>query len=226
MNNDDDGRGPQINAKIVILGSSGVGKTALSVRYCEGSFNSQSKATIGASFLTKNVTLDNVRLKLQLWDTAGQERFRSLAPMYYRGASAALLVFDITNQDTFQRTQDWVTELRANVMDDILLTVVGNKTDLNKQRAVPREKGREFAEAINATYIETSAKDGEGIIQLFTEICRKVVSQRRQYLQYTPMTNGPTGDQFGSGYVIQTEYENQQSVKKKSKDDDVRLCCD
>jgi len=137
--------------------------------------------------------------------------------MYYRGASAAVLVFDITNQDTFQRTQDWVTELRANVMEDILLVVVGNKTDLNKHRAVPRDRGREFAEAINATYIETSAKDGEGIIQLFTEICRKVVSQRKQYLQYTPMTSGPPG-QHDSNYIIQTEYETQMSERGKKKD--------
>lgn len=224
MSGDDDGgRGPLINAKIVILGSSGVGKTALSVRYCDGIFVPQSKSTIGASFLTKNVSLDNVRLKLQLWDTAGQERFRSLAPMYYRGASAALLVFDITNNDTFQRTQDWVTELRANSTDEILMVVVGNKADLSRHRAVPKEKGREFAEAINATYVETSAKDGEGILQLFTEICRKVISQRKQYLQHTPMMSGPTG-QPDSNYIIQSEYDSQRSVRKK--DEEVRLCCD
>jgi len=217
---DDHGRGPMLVTKIVLLGSSGVGKTAIAIRYRDGEFAASTKSTIGASFLTKVVTLDNIRLKLQLWDTAGQERFRSLAPMYYRGACAALLVFDITNYETFERTQDWVTELRTNVMDDIIIIVVGNKTDLHKQRAVPKEKGKGFAESIRATYIETSAKDGEGITPLFTDICKRVISQRKQYLQYAPSPGGGYSD---SNYIIQAEYVT-QGVRKK--EDDVKLCCD
>jgi len=227
MHNDDDafnyGKGPILSVKVVILGSSGVGKTALSVRYCEGQFLTHTKATIGGSFLPKNVVMDGVRLKLQLWDTAGQERFRSLAPMYYRGAAAAVLVYDITNADSFQRTQDWVSELQSNVTDDILLVVVGNKTDMAKQRAVPREKGKEFADTIEASYIETSAKDGDGITQLFTDICKKIIFQRRQYLQYMPTNNSNTQDT--PSYVIEYESPN-RNVSKKKQDDDVRLCCE
>eukprot|EP00026_Physarum_polycephalum_P014557 Phypoly_transcript_15086.p1 GENE.Phypoly_transcript_15086~~Phypoly_transcript_15086.p1 ORF type:complete len:227 (+),score=29.02 Phypoly_transcript_15086:261-941(+) len=215
------GKGPIINAKVVILGSTGVGKTALSVRYCEGVFLATTKATIGGSFLAKNVVMDGVRLKLQLWDTAGQERFRSLAPMYYRGAAAAVLVYDITNPDSFQKTQDWVAELQSNVTDDIVLVVVGNKLDLAKQRNITKEKGKEFADTINASYIETSAKDGEGITQLFTDICKKIVFQRRQYLQYMPTSSANSQD---TNYVI--EYESPQNVRKKKQDDDVRLCCE
>eukprot|EP00045_Choanoeca_perplexa_P000057 m.12878 g.12878 ORF g.12878 m.12878 type:complete len:132 (+) comp10046_c0_seq1:27-422(+) len=105
-------------AKIVLLGSQSVGKTSLVLRYVEGTFQAVGSPTIGASFFTHKLTVDGTRVKLQLWDTAGQERFRSMAPMYYRGASAALLVYDVTSANSLEEAKSWAAELQRNTEDD------------------------------------------------------------------------------------------------------------
>jgi len=106
----------QYEFKVVVLGDKGVGKTCLVLRFIEGYFAPKQQSTIGAFFLTKKVTLpDGSICKMQLWDTAGQERFRAMAPMYYRNASAAIVCFDITNEDSFTKMKDWVEELKQNV---------------------------------------------------------------------------------------------------------------
>eukprot|EP01119_Soliformovum_irregulare_P009549 TRINITY_DN2296_c0_g1_i1.p1 TRINITY_DN2296_c0_g1~~TRINITY_DN2296_c0_g1_i1.p1 ORF type:complete len:127 (-),score=9.52 TRINITY_DN2296_c0_g1_i1:442-822(-) len=110
---------PLMEAKIVILGDTGVGKTSIVLQYVENRFSPISSPTIGASFLSKTLWITNSRIRLQLWDTAGQERFRSLAPMYYRGAAAALLVYDVTSPETFKKVKEWVRELKTNVFDEI-----------------------------------------------------------------------------------------------------------
>eukprot|EP01111_Echinosteliopsis_oligospora_P009024 TRINITY_DN2566_c1_g3_i2.p1 TRINITY_DN2566_c1_g3~~TRINITY_DN2566_c1_g3_i2.p1 ORF type:complete len:223 (+),score=39.73 TRINITY_DN2566_c1_g3_i2:387-1055(+) len=221
MSTEVEGTGPVISAKIVILGASGVGKTAISVRYIENSYTPVSKTTIGAAFLTKTLNVDGVTLKLQVWDTAGQERFRSLAPMYYRGASAAILVYDITNSDTFTAAQDWVQELVTNTDDETILFFVGNKNDMQKIRATPKDKAKEFAESIKATYFETSAKEGDGINSLFNDICKQMVGQRKQYLQHIPSSGGLDT----SHYIIQpeSEYRNRRQPQKIKEG---KACCE
>lgn len=120
-----------IDLKVVILGSQGVGKTSLVHRYTSGQFSASAvPSTIGASFLTKKLIVDGVKVRLQLWDTAGQERFRSMAPMYYRGANAAVIVYDITNPHTFEDVKTWIDELRQNVQSDLVIHIVGSKVDL------------------------------------------------------------------------------------------------
>ncbi|XP_047038356.1 ras-related protein Rab-31 isoform X1 [Helicoverpa armigera] len=157
-----------IEAKIVVLGSQGVGKTSLVVRYIGKMFSKHISPTIGASFFTCNINLDNARVKLQVWDTAGQERFRSMAPMYYRNANAALLVFDITNFNSFVAIKGWVKELQSNVPEAMVLSVVGNKSDLEELRAVQASEAAQFAESIGAHYCETSAlHDQQGIDEVF-----------------------------------------------------------
>ncbi|KAL4706274.1 hypothetical protein ACJJTC_017441 [Scirpophaga incertulas] len=156
-----------IEAKIVVLGSQGVGKTSLVVRYIGKMFSKHISPTIGASFFTCNISVDDARVKLQVWDTAGQERFRSMAPMYYRNANAALLVFDISSLNSFQAIKGWVKELQSNVPEPMVMSVVGNKCDLESSRAVPHAEAAQYAASIGAQYCETSALHDQGIEQVF-----------------------------------------------------------
>ncbi|XP_061381392.1 uncharacterized protein LOC116776318 [Danaus plexippus] len=156
-----------VEAKIVVLGSQGVGKTSLVVRYIGKMFSKHISPTIGASFFTCNINLEDSRIKLQVWDTAGQERFRSMAPMYYRNANAALLVYDITSANSFASIKSWVKELQSNVGDPIVLSLVGNKSDLECHRAVSASEAAQYAEEIGAAYCETSALHDQGIDQVF-----------------------------------------------------------
>src|SRR3989338_3700942 len=166
-----------VDAKIVLLGDSGVGKTSLAVRYARGIFTKTSNPTIGASFLTKTIVVDQVKIKQQIWDTAGQERFRSLAPMYYRGARAAILVYDITQHSTFERVQEWVRELQANSREEIVLSLVGNKCDMPDKRAVPFAVAKEYADSIGAMVCETSAKTNVGVDAMFLLVSKELAKR-------------------------------------------------
>ncbi|ETP53196.1 hypothetical protein, variant, partial [Phytophthora nicotianae P10297] len=124
-----------LDRKLVIIGPTDVGKTSITMRYCHGSFSTPTSATIGASFLQKRVIVGDDsgarrKLTLQIWDTAGQERFRSMAPMYYRNAKAAILVFDLQSEASFEKIKEWLQDLQHHVGDDIVLAVVGNKSDV------------------------------------------------------------------------------------------------
>jgi len=126
----------------------------------------------------KNLVLDDKKIKLQIWDTAGQERFKSLTPMYYRDAKAALLVYDITSAATFAKVKDWVNELRVGVPDDIIMVVVGNKLDrADKHREINAEVGQDYARSVGATFIETSAKTKEGVEELFRDVAVRLLQQ-------------------------------------------------
>ncbi|XP_015127324.1 ras-related protein Rab5 [Diachasma alloeum] len=155
-----------LEGKVVVLGSQGVGKTSMITRYAGNDMNKPSQ-TIGASFFTCRINLQDARVKLQVWDTAGQERFRSMAPMYYRNANAALLVFDITQYKTFTAIKSWVNELKRNIEEPLVLVVVGNKCDLAEERTVDPEEGRKYATIIGASYHEASALHDEGIDKVF-----------------------------------------------------------
>jgi len=169
-----------IEAKIVLLGNSGVGKTSLVMRFIHHQFSSNLNSTIGASYLDKIVNYNGQQVKLQMWDTAGQERFRSLAPMYYRGASMALLIFDVTNEDSWKSVQHWVTELQNNTQDEHqLVFIIGNQIDKEK-RVVDRDKVLEYAESINAFYYETSAKENLGVEELQDDMVALLVESSHQ----------------------------------------------
>lgn len=157
-----------IEGKVVILGAQGVGKTTVIYRYITQMFSRHISPTIGASFFTCKVNLEESKVKLQIWDTAGQERFRSMAPMYYRNANAALLVFDLTQYNSFKEIKSWVVELKRNVDEAMVLVLVGNKRDLTDERMVDTEEGRQYATSIGASYHETSAvHDDGGVEQVF-----------------------------------------------------------
>ncbi|GAB1866964.1 Ras-related protein RabJ [Camponotus japonicus] len=158
-----------IEGKVVLLGSQGVGKTSLIGRYI-GNFDNVSP-TIGASFFNCKLNLGDMKIKLHVWDTAGQERFRSMAPMYYRNANAAMLVFDLTQYNSFAAIKGWVKELQQNVEDTMVLAVIGNKSDLH-QRQVDGEEGQKYATSIGATYHEISVLHNEGVETVFLAIAK------------------------------------------------------
>jgi len=174
---------PYIEAKVVLLGDTGVGKTSTVLRYVEQRFLTSSTPTIGASFLSKTIWVSGSRVKLQLWDTAGQERFRSLAPMYYRGAAAAVLVYDVTSADTFTKVKEWVKELRTNVFDDLILIICGNQID-RTARNVDSQEAAEYAKSIGALFFETSAKNNIGIEEMFFEIAKQLVGIKHPSQNY------------------------------------------
>merc|ERR1719327_1144314 len=144
--------------KLVLLGDTSVGKSSLVIRFVKGQFCDYQESTIGAAFLTQTVQLDDATIKFEIWDTAGQERYHSLAPMYYRGAAAAIVVFDITNPMSFQRAKSWVKELQRQGKDDVIIALAGNKVDKENERKVPTDDAKSFAKSNNIFYMETSAK--------------------------------------------------------------------
>ncbi|XP_069504981.1 ras-related protein Rab-5A isoform X2 [Ambystoma mexicanum] len=130
--------------KLVLLGESAVGKSSLVLRFVKGQFHEFQESTIGAAFLTQTVCLDDTTVKFEIWDTAGQERYHSLAPMYYRGAQAAIVVYDITNEESFARGKNWVKELQRQASPNIVIALSGNKADLASKRAVDFQMGHEL----------------------------------------------------------------------------------
>ncbi|KAK7792683.1 hypothetical protein R5R35_007283 [Gryllus longicercus] len=164
-----------IEAKVVVLGAQGVGKTSLVVRYIGKMFNHHISPTIGASFFTCKINVEDTRVKLQVWDTAGQERFRSMAPMYYRNANAALLVFDITQHETFEAVKGWVKELQRNVEEPLVLNLVGNKTDLVGARQVSHDEALIYAQNIGGSYFESSALQDHGVEEVFLDTALGII---------------------------------------------------
>ena len=124
--------------------------------------------------MTQTVTVDDTTVKFEIWDTAGQERYRSLAPMYYRGAAAAIVVYDVTNKDSFNGAKSWVKELQRRGDANVIVALAGNKADLEDQRVVETEEGRAFAEENGIIFLETSAKNATNIRQIFVDIAHRL----------------------------------------------------
>ncbi|KAF0683558.1 Aste57867_24415 [Aphanomyces stellatus] len=179
-----------IDRKLVILGCTDTGKTSLTIRYCHNNFATPTAATIGASFLQKRIMLDKHKMTLQIWDTAGQERFRSMAPMYYRNAKAAILVFDVTKEDTFEKIKGWLSELRKHVDDDIVLAVVGNKCDL--PTTFNFALAESFAREIGATAHQTSAQNGQGVTEMFETVSRALLKKHIESERLAPSAVKPS----------------------------------
>ncbi|XP_056265988.1 ras-related protein Rab-6A isoform X1 [Pseudoliparis swirei] len=156
--------------KLVFLGEQSVGKTSLITRFMYDSFDNTYQATIGIDFLSKTMYLEDRTIRLQLWDTAGQERFRSLIPSYIRDSAAAVVVYDITNVNSFQQTTKWIDDVRTERGSDVIIMLVGNKTDLADKRQVSIEEGERKAKELNVIFIETSAKAGYNVKQLFRRV--------------------------------------------------------
>ena len=164
--------------KVVLVGDTKVGKSCILSRFVQGTFDRNMPPTIGAAFLTKVVSTPHGNVRLQLWDTAGQEKFRSLAPMYYRSAAVAILVFDITSKSTLDGLEDWAAEIADKAPHNIKLVVIGNKSDLEDERIISTHDGKELANRLNAVlYHETSAKTGDGIDEVFAQVAELEIAQ-------------------------------------------------
>ncbi|KAJ2743033.1 Vacuolar protein sorting-associated protein 21 [Coemansia sp. BCRC 34301] len=195
-----------IQIKVVLLGEAAVGKSSLVLRFVNDEFQDNKEPTIGAAFLTQKVRLDDSVLKLDIWDTAGQERFHSLAPMYYRNAQAAVVVYDITRASSLERAKSWIKELQRQANPNIIIALVGNKLDLagdnadsasaaadgsagaedttvdtdeavnteGRSRQIATATASAYAEEAGLLFLETSAKTGQGVVETFTEIAKKL----------------------------------------------------
>lgn len=160
--------------KMVLLGDVFVGKTSIAYRFVKNEFSDMQESTVGAVFLTHAIELDDCCMKFDIWDTAGQERYRALAPMYYKGAKAALVVYDITSYDTFKKAKEWVHELHQNAGPQIVIGFVGNKLDLEDKRQVTTQEAREYCEKNGLYHFEASAKTGENLSEVFLQLAKKV----------------------------------------------------
>ncbi|XP_065007488.1 ras-related protein RHN1-like isoform X3 [Musa acuminata AAA Group] len=187
-----------IQAKLVLLGDMGTGKTSIVLRFVKGQYFDCQESTIGAAFFSQVLSLNEATVKFDIWDTAGQERYHSLAPMYYRGAAAAIVVYDISSMDSFIRAKKWVQELQRQGNPYLIMALVANKVDLEAKRKVGSEEGLQYAQENGLFFMETSAKTAENINELFYEIVvgrrRKLryltVAQRTRVHNYTPQDYG------------------------------------
>ncbi|KAF1816498.1 ras-domain-containing protein [Eremomyces bilateralis CBS 781.70] len=191
---------PSSSVKLVLLGEAAVGKSSLVMRFVNNDFQENKEPTIGAAFLTQKCNLPNRTIKFEIWDTAGQERFASLAPMYYRNAQAALVVYDITKPQSLTKAQHWVAELQRQASPGIVIALVGNKADLaspgsfpapgddadgveanadaeqdeSDARKVPTREAKAYAEEEGLLFYETSAKTGQYVAEVFTAIAHAI----------------------------------------------------
>ncbi|KAJ1081126.1 hypothetical protein NDU88_001310 [Pleurodeles waltl] len=186
--------------KVVLIGESGVGKTNLLSRFTRNEFNHDSRTTIGVEFSTRTITVEGMTVKAQIWDTAGLERYRAITSAYYRGAVGALLVFDITKHQTYDCIERWLKELYDHADANIVVMLVGNKTDLtDSAREVPSEEAKMYAENNGLLFIETSALDSTNVELAFetilTDIYRKVSKNKSSLI---PKENSVTLNQEAS----------------------------
>ncbi|XP_031327848.1 ras-related protein RABF2b-like [Photinus pyralis] len=162
-------------AKALILGDQGVGKTSLVLRYLKQEVNGTVTPTIGASYFPCSISIGDTLVKLQVWDTAGQERFKSMAPLFYRNSSAALLVFDLTHYDSFLNVKEWMLELNRNIDDPVVTYVIGNKTDLVEERQVSREEAVKYSNEVGAKYYECSALYNQRVEEVFHNVALEMI---------------------------------------------------
>lgn len=180
--------------KIVLLGEGRVGKTSILLRFCRNEYDGRQPPTLNASYIDRRLNVDNQSLQLSIWDTAGQERFHALGPIYYRDADAALLVYDITDAESFQKVQKWVRELRKIVGPDIVIAIAGNKIDAEKNRHVTEEDALSYSESVDAKHFHTSAKLNKGLEEVFVHIAKKMLkSQAKEAEQGVSSQNSTRG---------------------------------
>lgn len=166
--------------KLLLIGDSGVGKSCLLLRFADDTYTQSYISTIGVDFKIRTIDLDGKTVKLQIWDTAGQERFRTITSSYYRGAHGIIIVYDVTDKESFNNVKHWIQEIDKYAADGVKKLLVGNKCDLMSKKVVSYDEAKELADSLNIQFMETSAKNSHNVEQAFTmmasEIKTKVIS--------------------------------------------------
>ena len=204
--------------KIIIIGDSGVGKSCLTIQAIQNKFIELYRATVGFEFMIFNVRINKILIKLQIWDTCGQEVYKSLITNLYRNSSLAIIVYSVCNKNSFQHVESWIKELKTNSEKNIKIILVGNKTDLNKERTISFEEGENMKNRHNIDYfIETSAKTGNNAKNVLIE------SAKILYKEYTKLKNKEDNnikEEHNNSYKIEKESnKNKKEIKKK------KNCC-
>ena len=197
--------------KLIFLGDQGVGKSCILNRFLNDTFTEEYQATIGLDFQSKNIQIENQDIHLLLYDTAGQEKFRSLIPMYTRDANIILLVYDISNRDSFNHLSDWIKDLTNINFNEVIFAIVGNKSDLTGSRAITSEEGKKFADERNFIFQEISAKTGSGFSDLFYKNLFEKIR-----INFRPGGQQPTSE------INDIKFNIEQAVNK---DEKKRKCC-
>ena len=161
--------------KYLVIGNSGVGKSCILLRFTDNTFSDSYVTTIGVDFKIKTVDVESKSCKLQIWDTAGQERFKNIISSYYRGAHGIMLVYDITDQDSFDCLNNWLIEIEKNASKNIIKILVGNKCDMENERKVSYEQGKDFATQFKMQFFETSAKESKNVEEAFLAMTKEVI---------------------------------------------------
>lgn len=195
--------------KILLLGDSSVGKTCLLLRYSDDTFTENHISTIGLDYRFKLVTLENKKkVKLQIWDTAGQDRFRAITKNYYKGAHGIILVYDVTNINSFNNIKSWISQIKENTTDNIKITFVGNKIDNEDSRKISHEEGQKLATEYDAKFFETSAKENIRVTDVFSYITEEIHNNvMRKEAENTDKKKNKTDTLFVNGEKIKNKKE-------------------
>jgi len=182
--------------KLLLIGDSGVGKSCLLLRFSDDSFTTSFITTIGIDFKIKTIELEGKRIKLQIWDTAGQERFRTITTAYYRGAMGILLVYDVTDEQSFQNIRNWIRNIEQHAADGVDKILVGNKCDMEGEKVVETTRGQSLADEYGIKFYETSAKQNINVVESFTAIAHDIKKR---------LMDNPSGGSGGNGGVQLTD---------------------
>ena len=194
--------------KYLIIGNSGCGKSSLLIRFVDDTFSDNYVSTIGVDFKLKTIELDGKTIKLQIWDTAGQERFKNIISSYYRGAQGVIFVYDITDLETFQALDTWQIEVEKNSPKDVYKILVGNKSDMENDRRVTVNQGKEYAEQNGMKFFETSAKDSKNVSDIFLHLTQVILKKNNVAPLNTPETPNQNQKQKSKPTVIKEKDSN------------------
>ena len=197
--------------KFIVIGNAAVGKSNISFRFINGTFCEKYLATIGLDFAFKTLNIDNKTYRIQVWDTAGQECFKSISRGYYKSSVCALVVYDITNRESFNSVNEWIEECKIYSPKTITLVLVGNKFDLEDKREVQTQEGEDLAERNNMLFYETSALSGKNINKLFNDAVKEIISKINK--NYYDLNDNNTG------IIVRIRKNNKNETSKKKK------CC-
>ncbi|KAM3145999.1 hypothetical protein pb186bvf_001977 [Paramecium bursaria] len=165
--------------KILLIGNQEVGKSSILLRFADGCFNESYLPTIGVDFKIKTINVKDKEVKLQIWDTAGQERYKTITSSYYKGANGVIIVFDITNRQSFVDIQNWLNEIKKYAVEGVIQVLVGNKSDLDQKREVSLEEAQHLAQQLNTAYFEISSNDAINLEQPFVRIVEELLLKQK-----------------------------------------------